>query len=143
MKSGDPAKANRRGYFWLLGVSPNFTEWPLGLPRLYLCSLGYRLGIAFDHFGTALVLGPAGFGALWWGRGVVGGWAGAGLAKGTDGGQTVCRICLSSRRAKSFAQMWHGLGLGLQMRCLLVPGCGAAAPQSLSALLLQELPEGT
>ena len=115
----------------------------LGLAATFFELLGHRLGIAFSYFGTALLLGPAGFGALWCGRGVVGGWAGAGLAKESDGGQAVCRICLSSRRAKSFAQMWHGLGLGLQMRCLLVPGCCAAAPQSLSALLLQKLPEGT
>jgi hypothetical protein len=27
--------------------------------------------------------------------------------------------------------MGHGLVLGLQMRCLLAPGCGAAAPRSL------------
>ena len=27
--------------------------------------------------------------------------------------------------------MWHGLVLGLLMRCLLVTGCGAAAPRSL------------
>ena len=79
--AGDPAQADRYGYFELLGVSPNFTEWPLGLPRLFLCSLGYRLGIAFDHFGTAFAFGLASCWALGWGRGVGGSWAGAGLAK--------------------------------------------------------------
>jgi len=71
------------------------------------------------------------------------GWARAWPAKKFDEGRAACRLCFPSRRAKNFGQMWHGLGLGLQMRCLLVPGCAAAAPQSLSALLLQKLPEGT
>ena len=43
--------------------------------------LGYRPGIAFGHFGTALVFGPAGLGALGWGRGVVGGWLELGRQK--------------------------------------------------------------
>ena len=53
----------------------------LGLAAALFVLLGYRLGIAFDHFGTAFAFGPAGALALGWGRGVVGGWAGAGLAK--------------------------------------------------------------
>ena len=141
MAAGDPAQADRYGYFELLGVSPNFTEWPLGLPRLFLCSLGYRLGIAFGHFGTAFVFGPAGGWASGWGRGGVGGWAGAWLVNYFDEGPAVCRLCFPSRRAKIYGPMWHGLELGLQMRCLLAPGCGAAAPRSL--LLVQRLPEGT
>ena len=50
----------------------------LGLAAALFVLLGYRLGIAFDHFGTALAFGPAGSWALGWGPGVVGSWAGAG-----------------------------------------------------------------
>ena len=114
----------------------------LGLAAALFISLGYRLGIAFVHFGTAFAFGPAGGWASGWGRGGVGGWAGAWLVNYFDEGPAVCRLCFPSRRAKIYGQMWHGLVLGLQMRCLLAPGCGGQHLE-VSPVLVQRLPEGT
>ena len=142
MNSGDPARANRSGHFWLLGVSPNFTEWPLGLPRLFLCSLGYRLGIAFDHFGTAFAFGPAGAWALGWGRGVVGGWAGAGWQSNLMKGRRFADYAFQAGGPR--ASVKRGMVLCWDCRCdgfwRLV-----AVRQHLevSAVLVQRLPEGT
>ena len=78
MNAGDPAQADRHGYFELLGVSPNFTEWPLGLSRLFLSLWGIAWVSLLVILGRRLLLGRQAVGL----QDGVGGVLGTGLGPG-------------------------------------------------------------